>query len=181
MRRASLLLLCGLFLATAWEVRGQDPPSKQAKIKSAMSAAPASISAQATVKGRDGSVLREGINGWTCYPDDPDREGQNPMCLDGEWDQWVEARRNQRTPNVTQIGISYMLAGGSPASNTDPSATSPTPDNQWMETVPPHLMIILPNSEMYEGLPTNPDNGGPWVMWPDTPYAHIMVPTSAPE
>jgi hypothetical protein len=19
-------------------------------------------------------------------------------------------------------------------------------------------------------------NGGPWVMWPDTPYAHIMVP-----
>jgi hypothetical protein len=19
-------------------------------------------------------------------------------------------------------------------------------------------------------------NGGPWIMWPDTPYAHIMIP-----
>jgi hypothetical protein len=25
-------------------------------------------------------------------------------------------------------------------------------------------------------LPTDPNNGGPWVMWKGTPYAHIMVP-----
>ncbi|MEF8817408.1 MAG: hypothetical protein V5A58_11505 [Salinibacter sp.] len=108
----------------------------------------------------------------------PDLKGQNPMCLDQEWVDWFDAYMNQDTPDVNRLGIGYMLQGGSPESNTDPYAERPTPDNEWMETVPPHLMIILPNREMYEGLPTDPDNGGPWVMWPDTPYAHIMVPTT---
>lgn len=71
-----------------------------------------------------------------------------------------------------------MLQGGSPGSNTDPYAQGPTPDNEWMERVPPHLMIIVPDPEMYEDLPTDPENGGPWVMWRRTPYAHIMVPTA---
>lgn len=178
MHRFSLLLICCLFFAAAWEARAQDAADKQAKIKSAMSAGPSSISANATIKAHDGSVLREGTNGWTCYPDRPDLEGQNPMCLDREWVDWWEAFLNQRKPDVTQIGIGYMLQGGSPESNTDPGAEGPKPDNEWMETVPPHLMIIVPEAERYEALPTDPDNGGPWVMWRDTPYAHIMVPTT---
>jgi hypothetical protein len=40
----------------------------------------------------------------------------------------------------------------------------------------PHLMIIVPNSSALEGLPTDPSGGGPWVMWQNTPYVHIMVP-----
>ena len=28
----------------------------------------------------------------------------------------------------------------------------------------------------YEGISTDPNNGGPFVMWAGTPYAHIMVP-----
>ena len=27
-----------------------------------------------------------------------------------------------------------------------------------------------------DSLPTDPKNGGPWVMFKGTPYAHIMVP-----
>lgn len=84
------------------------------------------------------------------------------------------------SPDVTQIGFGYMLERGSPDSNTDPYAEGPTLDKGWIETVPPHLMIILPDQEVYKGLPTNPDNVGPWVMWRDTPYAHIMVPTAEP-
>ena len=26
------------------------------------------------------------------------------------------------------------------------------------------------------GISTDPRSGGPWVMWADTPYAHVMVP-----
>lgn len=174
----STLLIGCLVFATTWEAQGQSPTAVQAKIKSAVSAGPSSVSENATIKAHDGSILREGTNGWTCYPDMPDLEGQNPMCLDPAWVDWFNAYVNQDTPDVTRLGIGYMLQGGSPESNTDPYAEGPTPDNQWMETVPPHLMIILPNRELYEGLPTDPDNGGPWVMWPDTPYAHIMVPTA---
>lgn len=38
-------------------------------------------------------------------------------------------------------------------------------------------MIVVSDQELLEGLPTDPENGGPWVMWKDTPYAHIMIPT----
>jgi hypothetical protein len=31
---------------------------------------------------------------------------------------------------------------------------------------------------MLEGIPTDPSGGGPYVMWGDTPYAHIMVPVA---
>lgn len=82
----------------AWEAQGQTPSNKQAKIKSATSAGPSSISANATVKDHDGTVLHKGTNGWTCYPDMPDKEGQNPMCLDPEWVDWYEAFHNQRKP-----------------------------------------------------------------------------------
>jgi hypothetical protein len=37
-------------------------------------------------------------------------------------------------------------------------------------------MIVVPDAAALEGLPTHPDDGGPWVMYRDTPYAHIMVP-----
>lgn len=69
-----------------------------------------------------------------------------------------------------------MIApGGSPRSNIDPTATGPTPNNEWGFDVP-HLMIVLPNEADLKGLPTTRDGGGPWVMYPGTRYAHIMVP-----
>ena len=37
-------------------------------------------------------------------------------------------------------------------------------------------MMLVPNSEDLEAISTDHLNGGPWVMWPDTPYAHIMIP-----
>jgi hypothetical protein len=39
-------------------------------------------------------------------------------------------------------------------------------------------MVLLPGLD-YEGISTDPHNGGPYVMYADTPYAHIMVPVSA--
>jgi hypothetical protein len=36
-------------------------------------------------------------------------------------------------------------------------------------------MIAVPRA-MLEGITDDPHGGGPYVMWKDTPYAHIMVP-----
>ncbi len=37
-------------------------------------------------------------------------------------------------------------------------------------------MILVPDPALLDGISTDPWNGGPYVMWKGTPYAHIMVP-----
>jgi hypothetical protein len=37
-------------------------------------------------------------------------------------------------------------------------------------------MMLIPDRTMMENIPTKSQNGGPWIMWPDTPYAHLMIP-----
>ena len=38
------------------------------------------------------------------------------------------------------------------------------------------MRMILPDRAQFKHFPTNSKAGGPWVMWPDTPYAHLMLP-----
>jgi len=40
-------------------------------------------------------------------------------------------------------------------------------------------MMIVPDKSLLEGMTTDHLNGGPWVMWANTPYAHIMIPIDA--
>ena len=101
------------------------------------------------------------------------------MCLDGEWLGFAQAWMGKTEPSVGAVGIGYMLQGDHGVSNIDPYATSPTPDNQWVQSGP-HLMVITPDPAQLSALPTDPANGGPWVMWPGTPYAHVMVPVQSP-
>lgn len=84
---------------------------------------------------------------------------------------------NKSQPKVSSVGIAYMLKGDTGASNTDPFAMAPTPMNQWVIS-PPRLMVLYPHTKMPESFPTDPRNGGPWVIWKGTPYAHLMVPVS---
>jgi hypothetical protein len=69
-----------------------------------------------------------------------------------------------------------MIApGGGMASNSDPYAMAETADNHW-GLHKPHMMIVVPDLRSLEGLSTDPENGGPYVMYAGTPYAHIMAP-----
>ena len=86
------------------------------------------------------------------------------------------ARRNNEPFKTDRIGFSYMLMGDNGTSNIAPGATQPTPDNEWVAGGP-HLMIVVPDEKMLEGLPTDPESGGPYIMWKGTPAVHIMVPT----
>ena len=145
-------------------------------IASAVSAGPASISDNATIQDWDGNVIREGTNGWTCLPDRADTEGNDPWCVNAPWLNLVDALMNKKEPSYTEIGFAYMLQGDSPVSNSDPYATEPTGPEDWVTDLGPHLMMLVPDRSMLEGISTDHRNGGPWVMWPDTPYAHIMIP-----
>lgn len=183
MQRTAFFPFLGcLLLAVAPLTPAQAQDDNESKIQGAMSAAPPSIADSAMVMdwpaepGGEMTMLREGTNGWTCLPDMPATSGYDPMCLDQPWLEWADAWMNKRELNITQMGFGYMLQGGSPESNTDPYAEGPTPENEWMTEGVPHLMILVPDEQTLAGLPTDPENGGPWVMWRDTPYVHIMAP-----
>ena len=143
-------------------------------VTDALSAAWPGMAENATVVDWEGNVLREGTNGFTCFPTPPMLDGKAPMCMDGEWMKWADAWSNKKEYAAESLGISYMLAGDGGASNTDPYAEGPTEDNEWIREGA-HLMILAP-AELLEGMPTDPDNGGAYVMWKGTPYAHLMVP-----
>ncbi len=142
-------------------------------IADAESAAPESVTANATIKTSEGRVLRQGSNSWTCYPGSG---AIGPMCNQSQWDKLIGAVMTKAPIDVTEFSLSYMMAGEGEAlgvSNVDPFATEPTDDNQWVKEGP-HLMILVPDQTALEGLSTDP-NDPVYVMWKDTPYAHIMV------
>lgn len=177
--RYFLLPAAALFLlASAPQVaHGQDLSLEdREKVAQASAAAPAHVSAHAEIRDWDGRVLRDGTNDWVCFPSIPDSGGNDAMCLDDQWLAWADAWMSQEPVSATRVGFGYMLCGDAPASNVDPFAEGPTPDNEWLEQGMPHLMVIVPNEATLSGLPTDPQTGGPWVMWRDTPYVHIMVP-----
>jgi len=150
---------------------------KAARIAHAASAAPSYISDAATIMESDGTILREGSNGWTCLPDTMPGDN-NPLCNDATWMAMLQAVGTQADFKADRIGISYMLQGdeGAGVSNSDPYHADPKAAHDYTETGP-HLMIVVPK-ELLEGITDDPSQGGPYLMWKDTPYAHIMVPIS---
>ena len=165
-----------LALSAAQLARADDA----AMIKNAESAAPAAVGVAAAVYApqADGSMktLREGTNGYWCMPNDPATPGDDPMCGDANSMEWAMAWIGKTDPPKGKVGLIFMLAGGSDASNTDPFATAPSETNNWV-TTGKHVMIMNA-TELMAGYPTDakPDTSKPYVMWAGTPYAHLMVP-----
>jgi len=120
-------------------------------------------------------VLREGDNGWYCWPDWDASPVNDPMCGDEVWLDWNLKFSNGLEPNTTKPGIAYMLQGGGDASNTDPYATAPPDGADWVIS-PPHVMILYPDCFDSTYISTDPTNGGPYIMWDGTPYEHVMYP-----
>ena len=179
MRAAGTLLMAAGFAALVTAAYGQAAMDDNAMIASAMTAAPAAVGAGAKIVAMDDKgamrTLRDGNNGFACMPDNPVTPGPDPMCMDANAMEWVDAWIKHATP-PEKVGFIYMLAGGTDGSNTDPYAAGPAPGNHWVETGP-HVMVVgMP--KMMAGYPrgADPDTANPYVMWPDTPYEHVMIP-----
>lgn len=167
---ASLLLGGSLIASTVAE----ETDSVATKIARATSAAPASVSDKATVIDVDGTVLREGSNGWTCFPGVGLIPGdKHPMCNDAVWMAWMNAASTNAPFSTDVIGVSYMLQGDAMVNNENPAETDHS-KGHWVQEGP-HLMLLMPK-EMVKNLPRTPDANGPYVMWGDTPLVHVMVP-----
>ncbi|KAB8195617.1 hypothetical protein FKV24_004935 [Lysobacter maris] len=179
MNRVSLwtIVLSGAALVASPAVLADDKDATDAAlIARAMSAGPMQIAAQAKIMDHDGSVLREGSNGWTCMPSmGPGMDV--PMCNDATWMAFMQAFAHRQAPNPVSVGISYMFGGDIATNNDDPFDTTQDPGEPWV-TEGPHIMVIVPDPESsLKDMTNDPDAGGPYVMYKNTPYAHIMIPT----
>ena len=174
MKAISACVFLGLF-ASSPVLAGDD----KTMIASAESAGPSSVTSDATIKAPDGAVLRKGSNTYTCYPQ---QKIIGPMCNEAVWDALIGAMLNKESFEPDTFSVSYMLAGEGTAlgvSNSDPYASDPDTSDDWVKEGP-HLMIVVPDRAMLEGMSTDP-NDPVYVMWKDTPYAHIMVKVSGDE
>ena len=150
--------------------------SDAAYIAKALTAAPPGVAKAAGVARIDKSgnvqTLRESKNGFTCLI-----MLNDIMCADANSMAFFDATMKKQTPPA-KLGLTYMLRGDQGASNTDPTATGKTADNHWVVTGP-HLMIVG-TAVKDLGLPDSADADPtkPYLMWPNTPYAHAMIPVS---
>ena len=147
----------------------------QSKIERAMSAGPTEIVTSARIIDTDAQgntvVLREGNNGFTCMPGNPKVVGQPPMCVDAVSLQWfADAKAHKPKPTNTVPSITYMLAGATQRSDSDPNDTTSMPIE-----VGPHWMIMWPFDPKTTGLPTTHKATGAYIMWAGSPYAHLHV------
>jgi hypothetical protein len=172
---ATLLVAVG-----AAQASDTQAPKHAPMISSAAGAAPASVGKHATIMAMEAGgkmrTLREGTNGFTCIPDAPATPGPDPMCADKHAMTWLQAYMGHTAPPTGQVGLIYMLEGGTDASNTDPYATGPK-GKHWIKTGA-HVMIVGADAAFYALYPktADPDTSAPYVMWAGTPYEHLMVP-----
>jgi hypothetical protein len=178
----ALLLIIGVrFVGRAESQTSHDGVSAMAgdttqeKIARAMSAGPDNVSKFARIIDTDAQgnkvILREGSNGFTCMPGNPKLVGEPPMCVDAASMQWfLDAKAHKPKPTNTVPGITYMLAGASQRSDSDPNDTTSMPIE-----VGPHWMIMWPFDPKTTGLPTTHKPTGAYIMWAGSPYAHVHI------
>jgi hypothetical protein len=162
--------------------KGESPIKKMSKeelIKLAMSAAPSHISKDAAIliPGEDGKLteVRKGTNGFTCIPDVDGMPTPDPICADPAAWQWVnDLMSGAPKPTNSVPGISYMAKGGWHFEKDGKILMKNEPGAKAVKE-PAHWMVFWPFDKKTVGLPTMPSNFGVYIMWEDTPYAHLMV------
>jgi hypothetical protein len=166
---AAVLALAGAALA------GGADNTNEAKITRAMAAGPDNVARGAKIVDKDAQgrtvVLREGTNGFTCTPGNPNVIGDPAKCMDAASVQWfADAAAHKPKPTNTVPGITYMLAGATQRSDTDPTDTT----SAGFE-VGPHWMVMWAFDPKTTGLPTVHKATGAYIMFAGTPWAHMHV------
>ena len=181
---AALKLLTTVLLtvATAFAQSSDRLPVTDAeKIADALRGGPAFITKDATVldwpsaPGGEYRLLRRGSNEWTCLPSIPGYPHnaidaafkREPGCYDPVFLRWMQDSLAGRTPHIDRIGISYMYIGA--------WAKSRKGGEEFH--VGPHLMIVSPNQDEFQGFNRDPSNGMPYVTHlPNRTDLYLVMP-----
>ena len=176
---------------------GQTAPTRAVQIAEAVQAAPASDRAEATVLGfrSDGgtTVLRQGSNGMICLADDAHREGWSVACYHESLDPFMARGRELRAQGVTDAGELAERRWAEADAGTLEMPEEPAmlyvmtgdgydPESQAVANGFTRWVIYVPWATAEDtGLPTRPTGpGAPWLMFPGTAGAHIMITPPPP-
>ena len=133
------------------------------------------------------AVLREGDNGWTCMAGNsrpmPDSGWKNahhamPACVDAQSLKWMQAYMGGISPELDHDGFMWMLHGDVGEDNTTPMVMSKKDakdPSQWIESGP-HLMLMPKDPQTIANHTADFMSGAPYVMFPGSKYAHLMIP-----
>ena len=183
MRTALLVCAASMLLLPT---HAQSPPSATSQIKAAVKAAPQSLRDEATVRGftDDGTIttLREGDGALVCLTDDPSEDGFHVACYHESLAPFMERGRELRRQDVSAIDSvrrAELEAGTlsypeGPAALYNLSGTYDAAADTVRDASRLHVVYVPYATGKSTGLPTRPQ-GGPWLMEPGTPWAHIMV------
>jgi hypothetical protein len=151
------------------------PTSVPEYITKVKTAAPEAIVSKASIIMMQGDKARElqaGSNGFTCLIG----ADATPLCADQNAMEWLKSVGAHAAP-PNKIGFIYMLAGDTGTTNHDPYQRAT--HVHWVQTGP-HVMIVGPGVREMMGYPRSldvADASQPYVMFPGTPYEHLMLPT----
>jgi hypothetical protein len=189
MRRALLLIFVpALFLAA--ETQAQSPPPPETQIDAAVQAAPAPMRDAATVLGYNDSMelttLREGDGTMVCLADDPSEDDVHVACYHEALEPFMargrELRREGRSGAAVDSIRRAEIEAGTLAYPERPTALYNLSGDAYDAAADSvengsRLRVLYVPYETAEstGLPTTPD-GGPWLMAPGDPWAHVMIP-----
>ena len=162
--------------------------STEWKIWAYSTAAPSFIAADCTVIDVDGTVLREGTNGWTAMAANPrgmaepekgwkDPHEAMPMVGDAQAMKWAMAYMSGKKPEMDHDGWAWMLHGDMGEDNTKHLVLKKedAAEGQWIESGP-HLMLFPKDPASLEGNTTDFMSGAPYIMFKGTGYDHLMIP-----
>jgi hypothetical protein len=151
-------------------------------------AAPSFIAANCSVMAMDGTMLREGTNGWTAMAANPrgmsdpengwkDAHEAMPMVGDGSAMQWAMAYMGGKTPKMDSDGWAWMLHGDMGEDNTKHLVFNKEDavEGEWIESGA-HLMLFPKDPASLDGQTTDFNSGAPYVMFKGTGYDHLMIP-----
>jgi len=176
---AALLLACG--------TQAQSPPAADEQISAAVQAAPESMRDRATVLGYDANMnlttLREGEGELVCLADDPGEEGFAAACYHESLAPFMKRGRELRRQGVSAVdsvrraeieegSLSYP---DHPAALYNLSGTYDAESDTVRDASRLRVLYVPYETVASTGLPTQPQ-GGPWLMEPGTPWAHVMIP-----
>jgi hypothetical protein len=181
MRFLLLFLLFNSFFMLS-HTKHSSHASAEWQIEAYGSAAPSFIGNYATIIGGNGEVLHKGTNGWTCQAGNarpfPKMGWANahdamPLCMDENAVKFMNGQQD----DMTGDGWAWMLHGDVGEDNTTPGVLNKkdsTP-GQWIESGP-HMMLMPKDAKTIAYMSDDFTVGAPYVMMPNTPMAHVMIP-----
>jgi hypothetical protein len=190
MKRAAFVPLFVLTVLVLPEAGAAQAVSSAAQITAAALAAPVDRRDGVTVMGYDASgklvTLRRGTNDLICLADDPERDGFESACYHESLEPFMARGRELMAAGVTgqdrtqaryreaeagslkmpeKPAMLYILTGAS-----FDAATGTVANEYRRSTI--YIPYATPEST---GLSTQASETDPWIMFPGTPGAHIMI------